>query len=58
MALAFNVFIKLNLIEATAHAKVFNFLSNLGALIAFIIQGKVLYMLALPLFAYGMFGIF
>lgn len=56
LALSFNVFIRLNLVEATAHAKVFNFLSNLGSAIAFMIQGKVLFLIALPLAASGMLG--
>lgn len=56
LALAFNVFLRLNLVEATAHAKVFNFISNLGALVAFVFSGKVYYLLALPLVASGMLG--
>ena len=56
LALAFNTFIKLNLVEATANAKVFNFVSNFGALVAFMINGKVLYVIALPLVASGMLG--
>lgn len=56
LALSFYVFMKLNLIEATANAKVFNFLSNLGALAAFISSGKVLYSLGLPMALCNMAG--
>lgn len=56
LALSFYVFLKLNLIEATANAKVFNLISNIGALIAFVIGGKVLYTLGLPLAGASMFG--
>lgn len=56
LALAFYIFLKLNLIEATANAKVFNFLSNFGSLIAFIISGKILYIMALPLVVTNVLG--
>lgn len=56
LALSFYVFMKLNLIEATANAKVFNFISNLGALAAFISSGKVVYSLGLPMAICNMAG--
>lgn len=56
LALSFYSLMKLNLIEATANAKVFNFVSNLGALAAFIIGGKVLFLLGLPMAAANMAG--
>lgn len=56
LTLSFYIFLKLNLIEATANAKVFNFLSNLGALIAFIFSGKVLFLLAIPMALANMAG--
>lgn len=58
LTLAFYVFMKLNLIEATANAKVFNFMSNIGALASFIIVGKVFYTLALPMAMANMAGNF
>ncbi len=56
LALSFYVFMKLDLIEATANAKVFNFISNLGALVAFIIGGKIFYMVGLPMAIANMAG--
>ncbi len=56
LTLAFYVFMKLNLIEATANAKVFNFMSNLGALVSFIISGKVFFTLGLPMALANMAG--
>ncbi|MBN2617083.1 MAG: TSUP family transporter [Spirochaetales bacterium] len=56
LTLFFYLFMKLNLIEATANAKVFNFVSNLGALVAFLFSGKVLFLLALPMALSNMAG--
>lgn len=56
LALSFYVFLRLNLIEATANAKVFNLISNLGALTAFVIGGKVFYALGIPLAIASMLG--
>lgn len=56
LAIAFYFFLHLNLIEATANAKVFNLLSNFGALVSFILGGKVIYALGLPLAGMGMLG--
>jgi len=56
LALALNFFIRLNLVEATANAKVFNFFSSFGAFIAFMINGKVIYLLAIPLIVASVFG--
>lgn len=56
LALSFYVFMKLNLIEATANAKVFNFVSNLGALAAFISSGKVVFYLGIPMALCNMAG--
>lgn len=56
LALSFYFFMKLNLIEATANAKVFNFISNLGALAAFIAGGKVFYTIGLPMAVANMVG--
>lgn len=47
--IAFYLFLNLGLVESSATAKVFNLLSNLGALVMFIIGGKVIYLIAVPL---------
>ena len=46
----------MGLIEASATSKVFNLGSNLGALIGFLWNGKVLFALALPMAAANMAG--
>lgn len=56
LALSFYTFLKLNLIEATANAKVFNFFSTFGSLLAFIIGGKVFYTLGIPLAVTNILG--
>jgi hypothetical protein len=47
--IAFYLFLNLGLVEASATAKVFNLLSNLGALVMFILDDKVIYLIAIPL---------
>ncbi|MFT4241508.1 MAG: TSUP family transporter [Acidovorax sp.] len=54
--LAFHYLLKLNLVSASANSKIFNFASNIGALVAFIIGGKVVYTIALPLVISNVFG--
>lgn len=49
LIIAFYIFIGLNLIQASATAKVFNLTSNIGALAVFLCQGKVLLWLGIPL---------
>lgn len=49
LIIAFYVWIGLNLVQASATAKVFNFLSNVAALTVFLIEGKVLFWLGVPL---------
>ncbi len=49
LIIAFYVIIGLNLVQASATAKVFNFGSNIGALTVFLLEGKVLFWLGLPL---------
>ncbi len=56
LALSFFIFLHLGLVEATANAKVFNFFSNLAALIVFFLHKKVWVMLGLPLAFSGMAG--
>ena len=43
------LFIKIDLVKASATAKIFNFSSNVGALIAFAIAGKMLFKLGIPM---------
>lgn len=54
--LAFHWVLRMGLIEASATSKVFNLGSNLGALIGFLWNGKVLFALALPMAAANMAG--
>lgn len=49
LIIAFYVWIGINLVHASATAKVFNFLSNVAALTVFLIEGKVLFWLGVPL---------
>jgi len=56
LAISFHIFLKLDLIEATANAKVFNLLSNTGGLAGFIIGGTVLFKIGIPLAASNMLG--
>lgn len=56
LAIGFYLFVRLELIKATGIAKVFNLTSNFGSLIAFIVAGKVIYSIAVPLMISGMIG--
>lgn len=56
LALSLHLFLKLDLIEATANAKVFNLLSNIGGLAGFILGGTVLFKVGIPLAAANMLG--
>ena len=58
LALGFYFFLKMPLLRATANAKIFNFLSNFGALFGFILAKKVLFFFALPLVAASILGNF
>ncbi|HNY43980.1 MAG: TSUP family transporter [Bacteroidota bacterium] len=58
LTLSLFFFTKLKLIEATANAKVFNVMSNVGSLVAFILGGKVLFLLAIPFALSNMLGNF
>jgi len=49
LIIAFYIFIGLGLVQSSATAKVFNLASNLGALAIFILEGKVIFMLGIPL---------
>ena len=56
LILALHYLLRFDLIAASATSKLFNFSSNIGALIAFMISGKVLYMLAIPLVLMNLLG--
>lgn len=47
--MAFYLFLNLNLVQASATSKVFNLASNIGALLVFLIEAKVLILLGIPL---------
>jgi uncharacterized membrane protein YfcA len=48
LVLAFTSFLGLNLITASGNAKIVNLASNFAALIAYILNGKVLFMVGIP----------
>ncbi|WP_281648381.1 TSUP family transporter [Parendozoicomonas sp. Alg238-R29] len=56
LILALHYLLRFDLIAASATSKLFNFSSNIGALIAFMISGKLLYMLAIPLVLMNLLG--
>ncbi|WP_394251265.1 TSUP family transporter [Vibrio profundi] len=56
LILALHYLLKFDLVAASATSKLFNFASNIGALIAFVIAGHVLYALALPLVVMNLLG--
>ena len=47
--IAFNVCLRMNLIQASALTKVFNLSSNLGSLFVFLYHGDVLFLYAIPM---------
>ncbi|MDL2262028.1 TSUP family transporter [Bacteroidales bacterium OttesenSCG-928-I21] len=49
LTLSFYLFTKMNLVNATANAKVFNFASNFSAMIVFSLSANVLFSLGIPL---------
>jgi len=56
LILALHYMLKFDLVSASATSKVFNFASNIGALIAFMAAGSVLYALAIPLAVMNLLG--
>ena len=56
LTIALFFFLRLNLLAATATAKVFNLASNVSALFAFVMAAKVLYVVAIPMAAANMAG--
>lgn len=51
--IAFNVCLRMNLIQASALTKVFNLSSNLGSLFVFLYHGDVLFLYAIPMTVAG-----
>jgi len=47
--ISFYLFLGIGLLQASATTKVFNFLSNLGALVMFLFESKVIFLLGIPL---------
>ena len=58
LVIAFHVLLGMSLIASSANAKAFNLVSNVGALIVFMVNGKILYMLGIPLALGSMAGNF
>lgn len=56
LVMGFYMFLHRDLLESTANAKVFNWVSNMGALGVFLMNGRVLFHLALPMAAASMSG--
>ena len=56
--LSFYLFLGIGLLQASATTKVLNFLSNLGALLMFLFEGKVIFLLGIPLALANMAGNF
>ncbi|MBM9890234.1 MULTISPECIES: sulfite exporter TauE/SafE family protein [Deefgea] len=54
--IAFHYLLKLDLVSSSANSKSFNFASNIGALVAFVMAGKVIYQMALPLVISNIIG--
>jgi hypothetical protein len=54
--IAFHVFMGLGLVRSSATAKVFNLASNLGALLVFILERKVIFTIGIPLAAANILG--
>ncbi len=56
LILALHYLLRFDLVAASATSKMFNFASNIGALIAFMFAGNVLYGLAIPLVMMNLLG--
>lgn len=56
LILGFHLLLRLDLLAASATAKVFNLASNLGALVAFVMTGHILYLVGLPMLAANIAG--
>ncbi|MEV6521639.1 TSUP family transporter [Longispora sp. NPDC051575] len=49
LVLGFHLVLRLGLVEASATSKVFNLASNVGALVAFVATGNILYLVGIPM---------
>ncbi|HBM17123.1 MAG TPA: hypothetical protein DD381_12380 [Lentisphaeria bacterium] len=56
LAIGFYVFMDMDLLKATGNAKIFNLASNVGSMVTFIIAGKIVYSIVLPLVSASMLG--
>ncbi|CAM3606927.1 hypothetical protein VA7868_03525 [Vibrio aerogenes CECT 7868] len=56
LILALHYLLRFDLVSSSATSKMFNFSSNIGALIAFVLAGHVLYGLAIPLVVMNLLG--
>ncbi|WP_027253290.1 sulfite exporter TauE/SafE family protein [Photobacterium halotolerans] len=56
LIIALHYMLRFDLVSASATSKLFNFSSNTGALIAFVVSGNVLYLLAVPLVVMNLLG--
>lgn len=56
LIIALHYLLKFDLVASSATSKLFNFSSNIGALIAFIISGNILFILSIPLIFCNILG--
>ena len=56
MILGFIALLGYDFLTASAHSKIINLATNLGSLVFFIISGKILYQIALPMAACNAVG--
>jgi uncharacterized membrane protein YfcA len=56
LILGFHLLLRLGLVEASATAKVFNLASNVGALVAFVATGNILYLVGIPMLLANIVG--
>ncbi len=56
LIVALNYLLRFDLVAASATSKLFNFASNVGALIVFVMTGHVMYLLAIPLVLMNVLG--
>ena len=54
--IAFHYLLRMDLVSSSANSKTFNFASNIGALGAFVMAGRLVYLLSLPLVACNILG--
>ena len=47
---------KLSLLQASATSKIFNFASNIGAFVAFLIAGKMAFLIGIPMILANLLG--